>query len=85
MTATASSAPAAALSGQHRDLPTPGLVSRASYGVAAGLVATLLALGLLAGSSSPARRTQPVAVTPLGVTDPPAPAYVLRLERDPFR
>ena len=85
MTVSASSALAAALSGQHRDIRTPGSVRRGSYGVAAGLVAALLAVGLLAGGSTPARRTQPAAVTPLGVTDPPAPAYVLQLERDPFR
>lgn len=84
MTPTATRSLAAALHGQDL-LLTRGIVTRASHGVAWCLVASLLLIGLLAGGNSPTGHTHPVAVTRPVITDPPAPAYVLRLERDPFR
>ena len=57
---------------------------RATYGVAGCLIASLLAAGLLAGGNA-TRHSDPVGVAPGVITDPPAPAYVLQLERDPFR
>ena len=85
MTITANRSLAAALPGQDPDLLTRGSVTRASHGVAGCLFASLLALGLLPGANTPTGHTHPVAVTRPVITDRPAPAYVLRLERDPLR
>ena len=66
-----------------------GGVRQASYGVACFLAATLvgapLAAGVLAGEDILTATPTPAARGQSVVTDRPPPAYVLRLERDPFR
>jgi hypothetical protein len=85
MTTAANRSPVAALPGQDPDLRTRVSVTRASHSVAGCLVASVLGVGLLASANTATGHTQPVAVTRPVITDPPAPTYVLRLERDPFR
>lgn len=85
MTTTTNTCLAPALSGQAPGLTAPASVTRACYGVAKCLLASAIAVGLLAGEDTTTKHAQPVAVTPPLATDPPAPAFVLRLERDPFR
>lgn len=66
-----------------------GSVRQASYGIACFLAATLvgapLAAGALAGEDALKATPTPDAGVQSIVTDSPPPAYVLRLERDPFR
>jgi hypothetical protein len=85
MTSPARRSLAAALSGHHPDLLRQRNVTRASHGVALCLVAAMLAAGLLARANTTTGPTHSAAVARGIVTDPPVPAYVMRLERDPFR
>jgi hypothetical protein len=80
---------AAAQPGRDLDLLAQGGTRRASYGLAwflaAALVVAPLAAALLADENIPRQtQTSPEGAQPV-LTDSPPPAYVLRLERDPFR
>lgn len=80
---------AAAPPGRDSDLLAQGRIRCASYGLACFLAATLvvapMAAGLLAGGNIPRQTQTPGAGARPVITDNPPPAYVLRLERDPFR